>query len=73
MADAEGGDGGRAARFAALASQLPAPLAVDAAALLEALTPCVAAYDASEEGQQPLVRAPGARARRGRQRTHWLP
>ena len=59
MADADGGDGGRPARFAALASQaqLAPALAADAAALLEALAPCVAAYDASEEGHQPLVRA----------------
>ena len=72
MADGDGGDGGRGARFAALASQaqLPPALTADAGALLAALQPCVAAYDASEEGRQPLVSAPAARAA-PREQTHW--
>ena len=69
MADAGGGEGeGSAERFAALVSQasLPETLAADAQELLQALTPCVAAYDASEDAQQPLVRTAGAT-----QREHW--
>ena len=63
MEDAGGGEGVSAERFAALMShaKLPEPLAADAQELLQALTPCVAAYDASEEAQQPLVRAAAAR------------
>ena len=64
MADAGGGEGESSAeRFAALVSQakLPETLAADAQELLQALTPCVAAYDASEDAQQPLVRAAAAR------------
>ena len=62
MQDAGGGEGASAERFAALVShaKLPEPLAADAQELLQALTPCVAAYDASEEAQQPLVRAAAA-------------
>ena len=62
MEDAGGGEGASAERFAALVSdaKLPEPLAADAQELVQALTPCVAAYDASEEAQQPLVRAAAA-------------
>ena len=71
------GDGdGRAERFAALATQakLSPALAADATALLDELTPSLAAYNESEEGLQPLVRAAGARACVAlRQRTHCLP
>ena len=67
MEDAGGGEGVSAERFAALMShaKLPEPLAADAHELLQALTPCVAAYDASEEAQQPLVRAAAARRSSG--------